>query len=127
MSFPVTSDCENVNVILLYVINFLTDIVLNNNFISKTSRLNSLNTFKHVIANIQLSTAHIKAITSNSNNKIITQFLCPAKKIYMSLMQEIICAISDNFFHTLFSKIIFFKAFTNASSLQKKFRYECNF
>ncbi len=69
---PITTDCKDIYIIFLNIINLLTKIVLNDHLVSISSCFNRFNSFKNIVSNIQFSTTTVKAITSNTNNKIIS-------------------------------------------------------
>ncbi len=60
LSFPIRSNSKNIYIIFLNIINFLTDIILYNNFIGITGTSHGFNTLQHIISNIQLSPILVK-------------------------------------------------------------------
>ena len=67
-SLPITTNCKYINIVFLNIVNLLSKVILNDYLVSIASSLNRLNTFKHIIANIQLAAPFIKAIACNANN-----------------------------------------------------------
>ena len=87
MTFPIRANGKDVHIVLLNIVNLLTKIVLNDNFISIANSFNSFNTFQYVIAHIEFTSAFIKTIAGYTNNQVVTKFLGSPKKIYMALMK----------------------------------------
>lgn len=87
MTFPIRTNGKDVHIVLLNIVNLLTKIVLNDNFVSLANSFNSFNTFQYVIAHIEFTSAFVKAVAGYTYNQVIAKFLGSPEKIYMALMK----------------------------------------
>ena len=98
-SFPIRTDGKDVHIILLYVINLLTHIVLDDDLICITGSLNGFHTLQHVVAHIELTSSTIKGVACHTHDKVVTQLLCSSKEVNMTLMKQVVCSVCYYFFH----------------------------
>ena len=68
LTFPVRTYSENIHIILLDIINFLSYIVFNNDLIGIASSFNCFYTLQDIIADIQLSSITIKTVVGDTHN-----------------------------------------------------------
>ena len=98
-SFPVGTNSKYIHIIFLDIIYFLSEVVFDDYFICQPCCFYRFHAFKHVVSHIQLSTVAVEVIIGNTYNKIVSQSLSPFQQVYMSLVEQVVCAVSDNFFH----------------------------
>ena len=108
IALPVRSYSKNIHSVFFDIINLLSEIFFYDNFIRKPCRFHILNTFHQRITYVKLTPGLIEIIRGHSYDKIIPQLFSSFQKIIMSLMKQIICTISYNFFHYDFASLIAF-------------------
>ena len=106
LAFPIRTYRKDIDVVFLNVINLLADIVLDNHLVGKARCAYSLDTFQHVVADIQLSALAVEIVVGNPDNQVVAEFLRPAQQVDMPLVQQIECAVRDYFFHSSYRQYI---------------------
>ena len=87
LTFPVRSDSKDINFIFLYIINLLTDIIFNDDFVCQTCCPDCIYALQHIILHIQLSPLAVKVVVGHTYYQVVTQRFRPSQKVDMSLMQ----------------------------------------
>ena len=99
LPYPVRADGEDIDIVLLDIINLLAGVVLNDNLVGKTRCLDSFDPFQDIVSDIELATSLVKAIGSHTDDQVIAKFLRPPQQVDMPLMQQVVCSVSDDFYH----------------------------
>lgn len=99
LPYPVRSDGEDIDIVFLDIINLLAGVVLNDNLVGKTRCLDSFDPLQDVVTDIEFATSLVKAIGSHTDDQVIAKFLRPPQQVDMSLMQQVVCSVSDDFYH----------------------------
>ncbi len=66
--FPVRTNRKDINIIFLYVVYLLTNIVLDNDLVCQSSSPHSLYTFQDIVAHIQLASVTVEVIVGDTYN-----------------------------------------------------------
>ena len=99
MAYPIGAYGEDVDTIFLDVVNLLTDIVFDDDFIGKARSLYCLHTFEHIVAHVELTTTTVEAVAGDTYDEIVAKCLRPSQQVDMPLVQQVIGTICDDFFH----------------------------
>ena len=99
LPYPVRADGEDIDIVLLNIINLLAHIVLDDDFVSISRRLHGLNAFQDIVPGVEFPTSLVERVTRNPDNQVITQLFRPPQQVDMPLMQQVICSVSDDFYH----------------------------
>ena len=90
---------------LLDIVDLLTEVVLDDDFVGIASGLDGLDTLEDVVANVELAATTVEAVAGDTDDEIVAQLLGTAKKVDVSLMQEVIGTVGNNSCHMLKVKI----------------------
>ena len=99
MAFPVGAHGEDVDIVLLDVVDFLTHIVLDDDLIGQARGPDGLNALEHVVADVELATLAIEIVVGDSHDEVVAQRLRPPQQVDVALVQQVVSAVSDDFFH----------------------------
>ena len=104
LAYPVAADGEDVDIVLLDVVDLLTEVVLDDDFVGVASGLDGLDTLEDVVAHIELAATTVEAVAGDSDNEIVAQLLGTAKEVDVSLMQEVVGTVGNDSCHMLKDK-----------------------
>lgn len=96
---PVRPDGEDIHIILLDIIDLLPHIVLDDDLIGISGSFDGLDTFQDIVPDIEFSTSPVKAVARHTDNQIIAEFLRAAKEVDVTLVEEVVGAVSYYFSH----------------------------
>ena len=100
MATPIGSNSKNVDTVSLNIIDFLTLIFLDNNFIGKPSGAHRFHSLGKGLLNVNFSASAIKIVCSNAYNQIIAKLSSPFQKSNMTIMKHIVRTVCNDFHHS---------------------------
>ena len=86
MVFPIAADGEDVDIVFLYIVNLLPEVVLYYDLVGKAGGFDCLNAFQHIVYNIQLAAFTVEIVVGDTYDKIVAKFLCATQKVDVPLM-----------------------------------------
>ncbi len=101
LALPIAADGEDVDIVLLDVVDLLTEVVLNDDFVGVACGLDGLDTLEDVVAHIELAATTVEAVAGDSDDEIVAQLLGSAEEVDVSLMQEVVGAVGNDFDHIM--------------------------
>lgn len=99
LPYPVRSDGEDIDIVLLDIINLLAYIVLDDDLVSISRRLHGLNALQDIVPGVEFPTSLVERVTRNPDDQVITQLFRPPQQVDMPLMQQVVCSVCDDFYH----------------------------
>ena len=105
LAYPVAADGEDVDIVLLDIVDLLTEVVLDDDFVGVACGLDGFDSLEDVVAHVELAATAVEAVAGDTDNEIIAQLLGTAKKVDVSLMQEVVGAVGNDSCHMLKDKI----------------------
>lgn len=96
---PVGPDGEDIDIILLNIVDLLPHIVLDDHLIGIACSLHGLDSFQDIVPDIEFSPPPVEAIARHPDDQIIAEFLRPSKEIDVTLVEEVVGAVGDDFYH----------------------------
>ena len=101
LALPIAADGEDVDIVLLDVVDLLTEVILDDDFVGVACGLDGFDTLEDVVADIELAATTIEAVAGDSDDEIVAQLLGSAKEVDVSLMQEVVGAVGNDFDHIM--------------------------
>ena len=102
LPLPVGSDGEDIDIILLDIIDLLPHIVLDDDLIGISGSFHGLDTLQDIIADVEFAATPVEAVARHTDNEVIAELSCPAKEVDVTLMEEVVGAVGDDFGHCSF-------------------------
>ena len=96
---PVAADGEDIHLIFLDVVYLLAHIVLDDDFVGQAGRLHGLHALQHVVHHVELSPLAVEIVVGHAHDEIVAQRLCAPQQVDMPLVEHVIGAVCDYFFH----------------------------
>ena len=75
LAFPVAADGEDVDVVALYVIDLLAEVVFYDYLVGKACCPYCLHALKDVVAYVELSALAVEVVIGDTYNKVVAKFL----------------------------------------------------
>ena len=99
LSSPIRPYGEYIHIIFLNVIYLLPYIILNDYLVCISGVPDRLHAFQYIIPHIEFSPLAVETVISDTDNQVVSKFLGPTQQVYMPLMQQVVCAVCNYFFH----------------------------
>ncbi len=99
LSLPVGPDGEDIDIILLDIVNLLPNIVLDDDLIGISGCFDGLDTLQDIIAHIEFPSPPVETVARHTDDEIVAELFCPAKEVDVTLMEEVVGAVGDDFGH----------------------------
>ena len=99
MSTPIRTNCKNINVITLNIIDFLALVLLNDNLVSKPRGSHAFHTLGKRLLYVDLSARAVKIVSSNTNNQIIAKLTSSLQKTNMTIVEHVVRTVCNYFHH----------------------------
>ena len=105
LAYPVAADGEDIDIVLLDIVDLLTEVVLDDDFVGIACGLDGLDSLEDVVAHVELAATAVEAVAGDTDDEIVAQLLGSAEEVDVSLMQEVVGAVGNDSCHMLKDKI----------------------
>lgn len=99
LPLPVGPDGKDIHIILLDIVYLLPHIILDDYLIGISGCFDSLDTLQDIVPDVEFSTSPIKAVARHTDDEVIAELFCPAKEVDVTLMEEVVGTVGDDFGH----------------------------
>lgn len=96
---PVGPDGKDIHIILLDIFDLLPHIVLDDDLICKSGYFDGLDMLQDIIAHIEFTASPVETVARHANYEVIAELFCPAEEVDVTLMEEVVGAVGDDFGH----------------------------
>ena len=73
--------------------------MVNSGYIGITGGLNNLDVLEYIFVPTEFSSPPVEAVARHTDNEVIAELFCPAKEVDVTLMEEVVGAVCDDFGH----------------------------
>lgn len=98
-AFPIRPYGKNIDIVTLDVVDLLPYVIFDDDLIRIARLAYGLHALQYVIAHIEFSAFPVETIARDPDDQVVAQFFGPSQKIDMPLVQQIVRAICNHFFH----------------------------
>ena len=99
MPNPVRTHGEDIDVVFLYVVYLLPEIILDDDLVGDTRGFDRLNAFQHIVLHVELAAQAVEIIVRHTHDEVIAQCLGTFQQVDMPLVKQVVSTICDYFFH----------------------------
>lgn len=98
-STPIGTDGKDIHMIAANIVNFLTLVLLDDNFVRQAGGPHALDALHQGLLHIDLAPGLVEILGGHAHDQVIAQRLGPLKQADMAVMQQIIGSVCDYFRH----------------------------
>lgn len=99
LPLPIGPDGEDIDIILLDIVDLLPHIVLDDDLIGISGSFDGLDPLQDIITDVEFAAPPVETVAGHTDNEIVAELFCPAKEVDVTLVEEVVGAIGDNFDH----------------------------
>ena len=99
VAHPVAAHGEDVNVVLLYVVDLLPEVVLDDDLVGDARGADRLHALQHVVLHVELAALAVEVVVRHAHDEVVAQCLGATQQVDVALVQQVVGAVCDYFLH----------------------------
>ena len=97
--FPVRPDGKDVHAVFSDIVNFLTLVFLDDDLVGIARGPDRFDALHQVVIGVHLTPFQVELVGGDTHDEPVAEFLGPPEQVDVSLMQQVVCSVCDDFFH----------------------------
>src|SRR3712207_2558745 len=99
LASPVGTHRKDVDTVALDVVDFLSFVLLDDDFVGQSGSPHGLDTLHQRLLNVDFAPFPVESVGRDTHDQIVTQGLCPLEQTLVAAVKQVVSAISNDLYH----------------------------